>query len=124
MQVKRSSTLPETGTALDWRRLESEVADLSDLAAAVRAFGPKVPPGAVTVWHWQQLSTPALVALAQAGHREAFDPLYRRYSGRVLAYATSRQTNAQLERSRGVAHSTDDPRRGVAGAVVGSAPGG
>lgn len=33
------------------------------------------------------LATPELVALAQAGRVEAFDPLYRRYGHRVLTYA-------------------------------------
>ncbi len=34
-----------------------------------------------------ELSTPELVALAQAGDREAFAPLFRRYGRRVLTYA-------------------------------------
>ncbi|MFY1658339.1 RNA polymerase sigma factor [Micromonospora sp. WMMD1274] len=90
MQVKRSSMLPGNGAGIDWDRLSSEVAELDDLAAAVAAFGEKVPPEAATVRRWQELPTAALVALAQAGHRDAFDPLYRRYSRAVRTYAESR----------------------------------
>ncbi|WP_432833543.1 RNA polymerase sigma factor [Dactylosporangium sp. CA-092794] len=90
MLVKRSSMLPENGTAPVWERLEAEVSGLSDLASAVAAFGSKVPPAAATVRRWQELPTLALVALAQAGHREALDPLYRRYAPVVLRYTQRR----------------------------------
>ncbi|WP_410819637.1 RNA polymerase sigma factor [Micromonospora sp. 050-3] len=90
MLVKRSSMLPGNGTEVDWKRLSAEVSDLADLASAVAAFGAKVPPDAATVRRWQELPTAALVALAQAGHRDAFDPLYRRYSRAVRVYAENR----------------------------------
>jgi len=37
-----------------------------------------------------ELSTSELVALAQAGDREAFDPLYRRFADRLLGYVITR----------------------------------
>ena len=93
MLVKRSSMLPGNGTEVDWERLGSEVPELADLVSAVAAFGSKVPPAAATVRRWQELPTAALVALAQAGHRDAFDPLYRRYALRVLGYVRARLRN-------------------------------
>src|SRR5438874_8008363 len=37
-----------------------------------------------------ELSTRDLIALAQSGDREAFDPLYRRFAGRLMGYALVR----------------------------------
>jgi RNA polymerase sigma factor (sigma-70 family) len=46
-----------------------------------------LPENGRTMADLSALSTPELVALAQAGNRDAFDPLYRRYGRRVLTYA-------------------------------------
>lgn len=89
MLVKSSSTLSGNGTAFDWSRAESEVRGLADVASAVGEAGLAAGSG-LPVAQWRELSTPTLVALAQAGHREAFDPLYQRYASRVLSFARSR----------------------------------
>jgi len=49
-----------------------------------------LPKNSPSVADLSELSTPELVGLAQAGELEAFDPLYRRYAGEVLAYARGR----------------------------------
>ncbi|HZM83835.1 MAG TPA: sigma-70 family RNA polymerase sigma factor [Candidatus Limnocylindrales bacterium] len=51
---------------------------------------PMLPGNGCSVGDMSALPTPELVALAQAGNLEAFDPLYRRYAGRVLGYAVSK----------------------------------
>jgi len=49
-----------------------------------------LPKNSRSVADLSALSTPELVGLAQAGDLQAFDPLYRRYAGVVLAYASNR----------------------------------
>ena len=77
--------------AVDWQRWADDLAvDAGELAAAVAAFGERVPPSAATVRRWQDLSTEALVELVRAGHLDALDPLYRRYADEVRRVAWGR----------------------------------
>jgi len=90
-----------------------------------------------TIRQLSELPTAELVLLAQAGDREAFDPLYRRYAARILAYAMRRVDGnrpvaedivsetwvaalSSIERFRGLDGGEDDFVRWLFGITKGS----
>jgi RNA polymerase sigma factor (sigma-70 family) len=85
----KSRTGRASAPAVDWAAREAEVTDLAGLAAVADKVDRPNPPRTQVV-RWQNLSTPELVALARAGHLDAFDPLYRRYAPAVLTYIRHR----------------------------------
>jgi RNA polymerase sigma-70 factor (ECF subfamily) len=89
MPVKRSCTLPENGSRTDWVRREAEVGDLAGLSGVLGKLNEPNPPRTRVV-RWQELPTADLVALAQAGQMDAFDPLFRRFGGRLVRFVTGR----------------------------------
>jgi len=82
MQVKGSASV-----GVGHGRVLTGDAAVAEMAGEVAGLsGRRAAGSAVEAARLSELSTAALVALAKGGSREAFDPLYRRYSGEILRY--------------------------------------